>query len=164
LYVGGRGGLAFADRAAKPADGPAAVHHTLGVKPPGADRPADVRVYRDPAAGGLVYVGEGGAIAAGGPATGKAGPVKPLEVLDLSHGGRSLAVAVYDDPAGGLVYVAAGGAIAAAPHGKVRAGRGARWGHALAVGGRTVDVFEDRSTGHWIYATDAGRIAVLPRK
>ena len=90
-----------------------------------------------------------------------------------------LGVEVYSDPnTGGLLYVSETGAIAAAPApAEPTGGQGAVWQRGYAIQARpggtadfaaakpiSVEVYADPNSDHTLYVTDAGSIAVLPKK
>lgn len=88
-------------------------------------------------------------------------------------------VEVYSDPnSGGLIYVSETGSVAAAPaSGEPAGGQGAVWRRGFTLSARaggtsdfaaakpvTVEVVADPNSGHTLYVSDSGAIAVLPKK
>ena len=99
---------------------------------------------------------------------------------DFTEKTKKVGVEVFEDPnTGGLVYISETGSVAAAPlPGKMNLeAKGVDWKNALALNARKggeadwakakkygIEVFQDRKTGHLIYAAETGAITVLPAK
>lgn len=160
---------------------------------PGAKR-VGVECFKDGNTGGLVYVTDAGRLAVGpaGEKTPVPDAVKPpvalygLTVKVRKAGepittkpSEPLAVEVFHDPnTNGLIYVTGTGHLAAAPSPADRtAGKGAipertldlkaRAGGTTTFDGATkviIEVYTDANTGHTLYVSDAGAVAVLPSK
>lgn len=152
-----------------------------------------VDVSRDGNIGSLLYISEIGALAVGAappapPGEGVKAP-KSLHGLELqarkadegdfTAKTRKYAVEAFLDPnAGNVVYVCETGSIsAAAGPGAGQAGKGPRWSHSFALKARKpgekefdkatkygVEAFVDPNTGHTIYISETGAIAVLAGK
>jgi hypothetical protein len=153
-----------------------------------------VEAFKDGNTGGLIYISETGAIAtapapAQPPAPDGVKAPKALYGLTLrvrkagednfNDKTQKYGVEVFqDENTGGLIYISETGSIATAPSvGAVTAGQGVDWKHAMTLKAREgginefakaksygVEVFQDKNTGHMLYVTETGAIAVLPKK
>jgi hypothetical protein len=153
-----------------------------------------VEAFKDGNTGGLLYITETGAIAAAPappqpPDPDKVKAPRALYGLELrvrkadeenfTADTRRFGVEVFrDENTGGLLYISETGSIAAAPSpAEVKSGQGVPWRHAMTLKARPggvnefekantfgVEVFQDNNTGHLIYASETGSIAVLPQK
>ncbi len=153
-----------------------------------------VEAFKDGNTGGLVYVSETGFLACypappQPPAPDQVKPPKALYGLELrvrkadeadfGPNTKRLGVEVFrDDNSGCLIYISEAGSIATAPApADLKAGQGVTWRHAMTLSARPggvnefakaskygVEVFQDNNTGHLIYASETGSIAVLPKK
>lgn len=152
----------------------------------------EVDCAADPATGGLVYTTAAGRLAAApapaGPAPEESKPpvalygltVKARQTGEAAFGPATKAFGVEvfrDENTGGLLYVSETGSIATAPAAAKPGPDGVVWTHALAVRARPagasdfktaapvhVEAYRDSHTGHTLYVTDAGAIAVLAKK
>ncbi len=152
----------------------------------------EVDCATDPATGGLIYTTAAGRLAAAtaptGPAPDESKP--PVALYGLTVRARQPGEAAFgpttkafgvevfrDENTGGLLYVSETGSIAAAPAAAKPGPDGVVWTHALAVRVRPagtsdfkdaasvhVEAYRDSHTGHTLYVTDAGAIAVLAKK
>jgi len=153
-----------------------------------------VEVFKDGNTGGLMYISELGAIAtapapAQPPAPDKVKAPKALYGLTLrvrkadeTEFGpmtKKLGIEVFkDENTGGLIYISENGSLATSPApAEIKTGLGVLWKHAMKLraraGGVTdfmkgtgygIEVFTDNNTGHTIFASETGAIAVLPKK
>lgn len=151
-----------------------------------------IDVFKDGNTGGLVYVSETGSVAAG-PAPAAAPPGNAVKAPRALHGltlkvrkggekafeaARTFAVEVFEDRnTGGLVYLTETGAIAVAPApAEVKTKQKPVWTHGFDLRARKageefgkaarygVEAFTDPHTGHRVYLSETGSIAVLPAK
>jgi hypothetical protein len=99
---------------------------------------------------------------------------------DFTEKTKRIGVEVFTDPNANdvLFYITESGSVATAPNpGKFADARGVTWKHAVALKARKggeksfdnakkygVEVFEDNRTGHLIFISDTGAIAVLPKQ
>ena len=105
--------------------------------------------------------------------------VRKADEADFTPATKKLGVEVFrDDNSGALLYISETGSVAAAPApADVKSGQGVAWKHAMTLKARPggvnefekankygVEVFQDNNTGHLVYASETGSIAVLPRK
>jgi hypothetical protein len=152
-----------------------------------------VEVFKDQNTGGLIYLAESGHVAtsaapATAPAPDKVKAPKSLYGLtlrtrkadqpDFTENAKSYGVEVYqDENSDVLIYVSETGSIATAPNNGFKTGQGVAWksGMTLKVrpGGEkdfkkaniySIEIFEDKNTGHLVYVAENGNIAVLPKK
>ncbi len=150
-----------------------------------------VDVSKDGNTGGLIYVTETGSIATtAAPAAPPGEAVKAPKALhgmklqarkadegDFTSQTRSYAVEVYSDPnSGALLYICDTGALATAPQPTaVQTKMGVRWDHSFLVKARKpgekefdkaakygVEAFVDQNTGHTVYISETGSLAVVP--
>ncbi len=105
--------------------------------------------------------------------------VRGANETDFTDKTKQFGVEVFSDPNAGnrLFYITETGAVATAPNpGKFSDSRGVTWKAAMALKARKggeksfdtakkygVEVFEDNRTGHLIFISDTGAIAVLPK-
>ncbi len=155
-----------------------------------------LEVFKDENTGGLIYITDIGAIAAGAapgapPDPKKIAPPKTEYGLVLKVRGanepdftdktKRIGVEVFSDPNANnqLLYLTEAGFIAVAPKPAsfTANAKGVTWKGAMALKARKggvkgfdgaakygVEVFEDNRTGHLIFISDTGSIAVLPKQ
>ncbi|QEL13162.1 hypothetical protein [Limnoglobus roseus] len=151
-----------------------------------------VDVSKDGNTGGLIYVTEAGSIAtAAAPAAPPGESVKAPKALhgmklqarkadegDFTAQTRAYAVEAYSDPnSGAVVYFCETGAIATAPQPAQVTKGPPRWHHSFLLKARKpgekdfekaakfgVEAFVDQNTGHTVYISETGSIAVVPGK
>jgi hypothetical protein len=151
-------------------------------------------VYKDDNTGGLVYAIEDGGLATGGPAPAKAPDadkviapkglyglivrVRKADEANFTEKTKKFGLEVYkDENSGQLIYLSETGSVAVVPPpAKMTDKAGVTWKHALVIKARPVgvdfakapkygiEVIEDNNTGHLIYISETGSIAVLPKK
>lgn len=152
-----------------------------------------VEVFKDGNTGGLIYICDTGAITAAPapPQPPQPDMVKAPKALygltlrvrksneaDFGPKTKQVGVEVFEDEnTGGLIYISETGSIAAAPKpADVKSGQGVSWRHAMTLKARPggvnefdkakqygVEVFQDNNTGHLIFVSDVGAIAVLAK-
>lgn len=152
-----------------------------------------IEAFLEAPTGKLIYLTETGAIAmAPAPATrpdpknlkkpsnlyGLTPRVRKSTEADFSDKTRKYGVEVFrDENTGGLIYLCETGAIATAPApATIGSGRGLSWKYAMTIKARPtgtkefdkapafgVEVFQDNNTGYWIFVSETGSIAVLPK-
>lgn len=156
-------------------------------------KPFGVDVSRDGNINGLLYLSEIGSMAIGSAPPAPPGEsVKAPKSLhglelqsrkadegDFTPKTRKYSVEAFLDPnAGNIVYICETGSIAASPGpGSGETGKGPRWSHSFALKARKpgekdfekatkygVEAFVDPNTGHTIYISETGAIAVLGKK
>jgi len=155
-----------------------------------------LEVFKDENTGGLIYITDIGAIAAGAapaapPEPNKIAPprteyglvlkVRGANEPDFTEKTQRVGVEVFSDPNANnqLLYLTEAGFVAVAP--KPASfnpdAKGVTWKGAMALKARKggekgfenakkygIEVFEDNRTGHLIFITDTGSIAVLPKQ
>jgi hypothetical protein len=200
LYVSDQKTIALADLPAKVESGrDPAFHHGLTLKVRGLTdtefanaKKFGVDVFTDANTGGLVYVSETGAIAAG-PAPPAPPPGNAVKAPRALHGltlkvrkggerafeaARTFAVEVFEDRnTGGLVYLTETGSVAVAPApAEIKTKQKPVWTHGFDLRARKageefakatrygVEAFTDPHTGHRVYLSETGAIAVLAAK
>jgi hypothetical protein len=200
LYLSHVGGLTLTDYPATVLTGKgAAFHHAVVLKVRGpsedgftaASKRVNVEAYREENTGGLVYLTDGGGVAAAAvpadtaavklaPLYGQAVRVRSADETGYTDATKRLGLEVYRDATTGhLLYVteAGGLAVVPAPAGGVTKGKGFREERGLllvarpagedrlAAGKRvSVEVLTDNNTGYTVYVADTGSVAVLPKK
>ncbi|AWM39035.1 hypothetical protein GobsT_26960 [Gemmata obscuriglobus] len=150
-----------------------------------------IEVFKDENTGGLVYATEVGGIATAPAPSAVPDPKKllapkPLHGFDLrvrkadeAEGGTKVGLEVFEDRnANVLFYISEFGFLATAPNDAKAAtdGRGVTWKGAMVLSARKADekdfakakrygieVFQDNRTGHMIFISETGSIAVLPK-
>lgn len=152
-----------------------------------------LEVFKDENTGGLIYITETGAIAtAAAPATPpdakKPAPPKPAyglvlrvrgaDEVEFSDKTKRFGIEVFEDPnANTLFYLSEAGSVAVVPNpGKLLDAKGVTWRTAMDLRARKggekefakakkygVEVFQDNRTGHLIFISETGAIAVLAK-
>lgn len=153
-----------------------------------------VEAFKDGNTGGLIYISEAGSIAtAPAPAQppppdkvkapkalyGLTLRVRKADEADFGEKTKKVGVEVFkDENTGGLIYISEIGTIATAPApAELKTGLSVTWKHAMTLKARPggvnefakankygVEAFTDNNTGHTIYVSETGAIAVLPKK
>jgi len=151
-------------------------------------------VFKDDNTGGLLYATDDGGLSAGGAAPAKAPEegkvvapkslyglvvrVRKADEANFTEKTKKYGVEVYkDENSGQLVYLSETGSLAVVPPpAKMTEKTGVTWKHALVIKARPagvdfakaakygIEVVEDNNTGHLIYISETGSIAVLPKK
>jgi hypothetical protein len=152
-----------------------------------------LEVFKDENTGGLIYITETGAIAtaaapASPPDPKKVAPPKPAYGLVLRVRGaaepeftdktKKIGVEVHEDPnANTLLYISETGSVAVVPKpASLLGGKGVTWKTAMNLRARKggekefdkakkygIEVFQDNRTGHLLFITETGAIAVLTK-
>lgn len=151
-----------------------------------------MEIFRDENAGTLVYITEIGSLAGqkGDASAGPRKGLKSVHGLELrvrkagekdfTEKTQRLAVEVFvDENTNNLIYLSEAGYVALAPPAAAGAGgeaKGPKWSHGLELpvrkageadftpqtARRSVEVFRDENTGHLIYISETGSLAVVP--
>jgi len=151
-------------------------------------------IFKDENTGGLVYAIEDGGLAAGGPAPAKAPEegkvaapkslyglvvrVRKADEANFTEKTKKYGLEGYkDENSGQLIYLSETGSLAVVPPPEKMTDKpGVTWKHALVIKARPpgiefdkapkygIEVVEDNNTGHLIYISETGSIAVLPKK